>query len=235
MKFATVLYCAISAASVSAVAIPEPDAAFTKLKRAAEAAADALAEPAEGFQRYCHLPGQSCWKTKRAADAFAEAIADAFAAADAQPEAEAHMKRYAAAMPEPDPAAEAEALALAEAIAQFPRYCHLPGMSCPKTKRNPAPQFPRYCHMGGKPTCPKNEKRDAEAHAAALAEATADFPRYCHLPGQSCWKVKRAAEAVAEALAQPEAEAVADVEGHWLAVRAAEALELAARTAVAEM
>jgi hypothetical protein len=57
-----------------------------KVKRAAEAIADALAEPeaeagldARGIQHFCRTPGQGCYKAKRAADALAKAAADAAA------------------------------------------------------------------------------------------------------------------------------------------------------------
>lgn len=111
MKVNSILFAAILAvSSVQASAMPEPEAdaaAFrrfchrpgqvcSKVKRAADAAADALAEPepeaeAEAdpwFRRFCHRPGQSCSKAKRAADALADAIADANAEADASPDAQ---------------------------------------------------------------------------------------------------------------------------------------------------
>ena len=109
MKFNSVLFAAILAvSSVQATAMPEPEAnavpfrrfchlpgqVCSKVKRAADAAADALAMPEPEadadanpwFRRFCHRPGQVCSKAKRAADALADAIADANAEADAQPE-----------------------------------------------------------------------------------------------------------------------------------------------------
>lgn len=54
------------------------------MKRAAEAIAEALAAPeaeagpdAEPWQRFCHLPGQGCWKAKRAAEDLAKVAAEA--------------------------------------------------------------------------------------------------------------------------------------------------------------
>lgn len=107
MKVLSIVYTALLAvASVEAVASPSPDAeaiqrfchrpgqGCSKLKRAADAAADALAFAAPiadadaGIQRFCHRPGQGCSKAKRAAEALADAIADAHAVADAAPEAE---------------------------------------------------------------------------------------------------------------------------------------------------
>ena len=56
----------------------------SKVKRAAEAIADALAEPepeadpkAEPFRRFCHMPGQRCSKAKRAADDLHQAAEEA--------------------------------------------------------------------------------------------------------------------------------------------------------------
>ena len=109
MKVNSILFAAILAASsVQASAMPEPEAdaapfrrfchrpgqVCSKVKRAADAAADALAMPepeAEAdpwFRRFCHRPGQVCSKAKRAADALADAIADANAEAGASPDAQ---------------------------------------------------------------------------------------------------------------------------------------------------
>jgi len=107
MKVLSIVYTALLAvASVEAVASPSPDAeaiqrfchrpgqGCSKLKRAADAAAEALAfaapvaEADARIQRFCHRPGQGCSKAKRAAEALADAIADAHAVADAAPEAE---------------------------------------------------------------------------------------------------------------------------------------------------
>lgn len=63
-----------------------PGQGCSKVKRAAEAIADALAEPepeagpeAEPFRRYCHLPGQGCSKAKRAAEELTKAAEEAVA------------------------------------------------------------------------------------------------------------------------------------------------------------
>ncbi len=65
-----------------------PGQGCSKVKRAANAIADALAEPeaeagpnadARAIQRFCHRPGQGCSKAKRASDALAKAAADAAA------------------------------------------------------------------------------------------------------------------------------------------------------------
>ena len=57
----------------------------TKLKRAASAAAEALAEPivfAEPPHRFCYIPGGECSNAKREALALAEAAAEAYAIAE---------------------------------------------------------------------------------------------------------------------------------------------------------
>ena len=113
MKLLTFIFASFSLLSFSlaaADASPEagPDAAAfrrychmpgqgcAKLKRAADAAAEALAvaEPnpgpdAEPFRRYCHMPGQGCAKAKRSADALAEAVAKANAVASPDADADA--------------------------------------------------------------------------------------------------------------------------------------------------
>lgn len=57
-----------------------------KVKRAAAAIADALAEPepaadpkAEPFRRFCHMAGQGCAKAKRGAQDLTQAAEDAVA------------------------------------------------------------------------------------------------------------------------------------------------------------
>ena len=110
MKVTTVLITAIVAAvSVNAAAAPKPVAEAearhhrhhfcyrpgepcSKLKRAAEAVADALAAPlpgpeADARHRFCYRPGEPCSKAKRDALALAEAVAEAHAAANPSPEA----------------------------------------------------------------------------------------------------------------------------------------------------
>ncbi len=105
MKVLSIVYTVLLAtASVEAVAAPAPNAeaiqhfchrpgqGCSKLKRAADAAAEALALAAPNpeadarIQHFCHRPGQGCSKAKRAADALAEAVADAYAIANAEPE-----------------------------------------------------------------------------------------------------------------------------------------------------
>ncbi|KAK5201122.1 hypothetical protein LTR16_003740, partial [Cryomyces antarcticus] len=109
MKFSTIVYAGVVAvASVHAAAVASEDPYTAKLKRAADAAAEALAiaepEP-EAFRIFCHLPGQGCSKAKRSAEAVADAVAKAYAVAE--PEADA-----------------------------FRIFCHLPGQGCSKVKRS---------------------------------------------------------------------------------------------------
>lgn len=137
MKVASIIYAALYAAcSIEAAAIanpapnvlvartPDPGANFCrrpgeacfKLKRAAEAAADALAEAAPLMGPFCRRPGEPCSKAKRDALALAEAIAEAQAAANPEVQwcyrpGESCSKAKRAAL------ASAEALAEAEAAA----------------------------------------------------------------------------------------------------------------------
>ncbi len=88
MKVTSILFTAILAvASVQAVPIQEPspeDVQVTKVKRAAEAIADALAAPLPVRHKeiWCYMPGQPCYKAKRDALALSEAFAEASASAD---------------------------------------------------------------------------------------------------------------------------------------------------------
>ena len=68
-----------------------PGEPCTKLKRAADAVADALAAPAPAadarVHHFCYRPGEACSKAKRDALALAEAVADAHAMALPAPDA----------------------------------------------------------------------------------------------------------------------------------------------------
>ena len=120
MKVLSVVFAGLLATGALATPTAEPDAeaiihfchrpgqSCGKLKRAADAAAEALAladpEADPRIIHFCHRPGQSCGKAKRAADALANAVAEAAAVADA----------------------------VANPIIHF---CHRPGQSCGKAKR----------------------------------------------------------------------------------------------------
>src|SRR5690348_2961434 len=94
MKYWTILSLAALAVGVNsaAVAVAEPvphcwrpGQPCGKVKRAAEAFAEAIAEPSQNNKReanaeaeaHCWRPGQPCGKAKRAALALAHAVADA--------------------------------------------------------------------------------------------------------------------------------------------------------------
>lgn len=97
----------VAVASVDAAAAPvaqpnarevhrfcyRPGEPCSKMKRAAEAIAAAIAEPnadpeaeAREVHRFCYRPGEPCSKAKRDALALAEAFAEANAAANPEPE-----------------------------------------------------------------------------------------------------------------------------------------------------
>ena len=94
MKFTSIIYTTLVAiAFVEGAAIPDsllhadhgfcyrPSEVCSKLKRAAEAAAEAIADP-QSCNGFCYRPGELCAKAKRDALALAEATAEALAAAD---------------------------------------------------------------------------------------------------------------------------------------------------------
>ena len=90
MRVTTIVYTillAVGSIEAAAIASPTPEALAeaSKLKRTAEAIAEALAEPialAEPQSRFCYRSGGACSKAKREALALAEAIAEAHATAD---------------------------------------------------------------------------------------------------------------------------------------------------------
>ncbi|ERS98966.1 clock-controlled pheromone [Sporothrix schenckii 1099-18] len=170
-------------------------AVFTILAVGASAAAVAEAEA------YCQSVGQSCYQVKRAAEAFAEAIADLGA-----PEAGISRRSLSFGGVHNNAIRAIDGLASIVASTQYnPRSfysdlsleSHFPvPVEEPVTKREAEADADadaqRYCPLPGQP-CWKNKR---EAEAAADAEAQ----KYCPLKGQSCWKARRAAEAVINAI-----------------------------------
>jgi hypothetical protein len=88
MKFTAAICTFILATSVSAVTVADPFCYYigepcSKVKRAAEAVAEAFAEPNAATEAdanaeaFCHFIGEPCSKAKRAADALAAAVAEA--------------------------------------------------------------------------------------------------------------------------------------------------------------
>lgn len=126
-----VLSALVAVASAEAAAAPiaapahqvwcyRPGEPCSKLKRAADAAAEALAGPLPGPNAdpsrhvWCYRPGEPCSKAKRDALALAEAVAEAYASAN--PEAARHTWCYRPG--EPCSKAKRDALASAEAAAE---------------------------------------------------------------------------------------------------------------------
>ncbi|KAK7521882.1 uncharacterized protein IWZ02DRAFT_511465 [Phyllosticta citriasiana] len=180
MKVTTAIAGAITIVGAYAAAAPDaqafclqPGQPCDKVKRAADAAAVALAAPnAEAdpkwkgptkgwvgrIWRFCQKPGQPCRMAKRHADAIADAVSDAYAAAGA----------------------EASELALG----------HLE-----KRDAEPVSDFVQVVRVK------RAAEAIAEALAAPEADAEAGYGfkwRFCVKPGQPCRKAKRAAEALAD-------------------------------------
>ena len=182
------------------------------LKRAAEAAANAMAEPIPGFRdpghHQCHGAGSICFKakrdmcgptclqTKRDALALAEVVADAAALSESGHQCEGFgsecfkSKRNAL--------AAAEDLAEAEAIA---------GSGNDNGKPTPtglAPIYIRNANVSCIDSETNNEvekiKRAAKAAAEAMAEADPGFRdaghHQCHGDGVMCFKAKRALDSL---------------------------------------
>ncbi|KAK5658867.1 hypothetical protein OQA88_1681 [Cercophora sp. LCS_1] len=157
--------------------------ALFALSSAVDAAA--VADAAQEDKRWCLIRGQSCWKAKRAADAFTDAIKTSgglTARDESSSEAAFQAKRQidalalAIAAGQGDPTAYYEALGLGEEFTAAEKP------TSEKRDANP------WCLIRGQ-SCWK-AKREAEPEAAQ------EDKRWCLIRGQSCWKAKRAAEAV---------------------------------------
>ena len=94
LLYFTALLALVSAEAAVSAESPEPICSLpgqtcNKIKRAAEAAAEAIAEPAARLtmgDRVCNRPGEWCTKAKRDALALAEAVAEFHESADPIPE-----------------------------------------------------------------------------------------------------------------------------------------------------
>jgi hypothetical protein len=146
--------------------------------------AAAIAEPSP---QWCLIRGQSCWKVKRAAEAFADAVetSNGLTARDESGSEDAYVAKR-----------QLDALALAIAASQHNPAAYYGGLgfAAPeKTEKREAD--PQWCLIRGQ-SCWK-AKRDAN-------------PQWCLIRGQSCWKAKRAAEAVVAAIEAREPEVKRD-------------------------
>ncbi|KFY29023.1 hypothetical protein V493_02587 [Pseudogymnoascus sp. VKM F-4281 (FW-2241)] len=242
MKYLAAIFITALVAGVNSAAIAQPEAfchrpgqPCGKVKRAAEAFAEALSEPIgddKSALRCWRRPKNRCGRAKSTAMALADALANA------NPDVEAIFDKLAIreAFPEPEFVADAED-ANDNVKREAEAFCHRPGRPCGKAKREAEAaadaEAEAFCHRPGQP-CGKL-KRAAEAMALALAEPVSDHEKreaeavaeaFCHRPGQPCGKAKREAEAVAEAFChrpgQPCGKAKRDVDA--LAEAAAEAI-----------
>ncbi|CAK7563314.1 MAG: hypothetical protein SEPTF4163_001180 [Sporothrix epigloea] len=158
-------------------------------------------------KQFCQLPGEPCWKVKRTAEAFAEAIASSgglSADSDSALSRRSHADGGVAnlAMRSLDGLATLVASTQSE-----PRSFY--------TDLQLASRFPEPVALTGEELAARDvdaEKREAEAEPEAKgfcplkhescwkakreAEADPEAKGFCQLPGESCWKVKRAAEAI---------------------------------------
>ncbi|OAQ71329.1 clock-controlled pheromone ccg-4 precursor [Pochonia chlamydosporia 170] len=165
----------------------------------AAAGAFAAPSPKPAPVPWCWRPGEPCFKVKRVADAFAEAIKTSGGLKEREPEAEYSNSPGGAAH-------------IAKRLVN--ELAHLSAL----TAREPD-QYYRDLGMESQfeRDEPHNEKRDADADAApepwcwrpgqsCWKRDPSNDPvpvkdkRWCHRPGQSCWKAKRAAEAVVRAV-----------------------------------
>lgn len=150
-------------------------------------APEAEAEP------WCLRPGQGCWKVKRAADAFAEAIHSSGGLTERSPAAEwsnqvggaAYMAKRninelanLIALAQNDPESFYQQLALENQLDQDTDD------TTTNEKRSAEPAPEPWCLRPGQGCWKRN------------ADPVSEDKRWCLRPGQGCWKAKRAAEAV---------------------------------------
>ena len=226
MQLTNTLCALILAVTVSSAALPnaEPIAAAVanagwgcgrrgqpcgKVKRAAEAVAEAVAVP-EPEAYGCGRRGQPCGKVKRAAEAFAEALAEP----NAEPELDSPYARYArqltrdlastVAETQDDPEAYFTSLSLGDdsdldkrdALAEAGWGCGRRGQPCGKAKRDADPEA-YGCGRRGQPCGKLRRAAEAVAEAVAIPEPEAGWG--CGRRGQPCGKAKRDALALAHA------------------------------------
>ena len=192
MKLISIIFTAtVAVASVKALAAPqeEPDIELIKeycsspgnpcdkMKRAADAAADAAAdivgqfpEPPMPHQIWCWRPGHPCNKAKRDALALAEAVADAYASAnpDALPSPDAYRKRAAD--------ADSGFVSLGNIIEsqRMPHHiwCYRPGQGCGKAKRDAL----AFAEAVADAHASANPDAEAEAEAGKSIPVSQSFP-----------------------------------------------------------
>ncbi|CAK7271293.1 hypothetical protein SEPCBS57363_004541 [Sporothrix epigloea] len=171
---------------------------------ATSVSAAAVAKHHKGF---CSLPGQPCWKVKRTAEAFAEAIAS-FGGPAADSDSALSRRSHA------DGGAANLAMRSLDGLATIVASTQSEPRSF-YTDLQLTSRFPEPIALTGEELAARDvdaEKREAEAEPEAKhfcplkfescwkakreAEADPEAKNFCSLPGQSCWKAKRAAEAI---------------------------------------
>ncbi|KAG6036512.1 hypothetical protein E4U41_005631 [Claviceps citrina] len=157
------------------------------------AAVAAHAAPSPEPQPWCYRPGEPCWKVKRVADAFAEAIKSSGGLRERTPEAEYSNAPGGAAYNAKRSLNELAHLAALTARNPDEYYNDL-GLENEfeadegaVDKRAPEP----WCYRPGEPCW----KRDATPDDVPTKDK-----RWCYRPGEPCWKTKRAADAVLKAI-----------------------------------
>jgi hypothetical protein len=217
MQLTSALCALILAVSVSAVALPnaQPIAAAVaapQCGRRGQPCGKAKHEPAADALAQCGRRGQPCGKVKRAAEAFADALAEASAEPHDDSLAARHARRLTrdlasiVAETQDDPEAYYDNLSLTEeddediskrdASAEPEAQCGRRGQPCGKAKRDASPKAGNSnCGRRGQP-CGKL-RRAAEAIAEAVSEPEPEAQ--CGRRGQPCGKAKRDAHAMAYA------------------------------------
>ncbi len=160
----------------------------------------AVAAPApEAEARWCTWVGQSCWKVKRAAVAFAEAFAGAGVGGPAEASsAEARRSNAPGGAAYRAKRAVDDLAAVVASTRDDPTgYYNSLGFDVHFFPDEPEPEHePESGHGHG---AAANETTTKRAVSEAIEAREADA-RWCTWVGQSCWKVRRAAEAIVDTI-----------------------------------
>ncbi|KAK1757934.1 pheromone precursor ppg-1-like protein [Echria macrotheca] len=146
-------------------------------------------------KRTCWVRGQSCWKVKRATEAFTDAIKTSGGlTTPSDPDSEAAVVAKS----------QIDALALAIAAGQDDPDAFYAGLGLENEFHPAVNMSKRSCTRRGQACW----KRDLQADP----EAAQVDKRSCGISGQSCWKTKRAAEAVVKTIDAADEESDANVD-----------------------
>ncbi|KAK3941094.1 hypothetical protein QBC46DRAFT_432574 [Diplogelasinospora grovesii] len=174
------------------------------------AVVSSLPTPVEDEKRWCLAIGQSCWKLRRAAEAFSAVIRTS-------PEHTLETRDETVL----DKTAKQQIDALAALIGnrQDDPSALFNGLNQPQPVTKKEKRAP-WCVFDGEIwSCwsndNKQDKPEILQRSSTTPETPADEKRWCLAIGQSCWKAKRAAQAVVDAIDETPPEEKKEEEKRW--------------------